>query len=70
MRRDEEPQEPPAEYDLSAFIRTAKPKRSAGRAQPEPEATAQAPVVAKCPVCGDFEGDETAVAHHVEEHFR
>ncbi|KAH9873215.1 hypothetical protein J1614_005613 [Plenodomus biglobosus] len=25
--------------------------------------------VAVCPVCGDFEGDETAVAHHVEEHF-
>ncbi|KAI1081688.1 hypothetical protein F5B20DRAFT_52645 [Whalleya microplaca] len=24
---------------------------------------------AKCPVCGGFEGDEAAVAHHVEEHF-
>lgn len=23
----------------------------------------------KCPVCGEFEGDETAVAHHVNEHF-
>jgi uncharacterized repeat protein (TIGR03833 family) len=22
-----------------------------------------------CPVCGDFEGDETAVAHHVNSHF-
>ena len=22
-----------------------------------------------CPVCGDFEGDETAVAHHVASHF-
>lgn len=22
-----------------------------------------------CPVCGAFEGDETAVAHHVSEHF-
>ncbi|KAF2824823.1 hypothetical protein CC86DRAFT_371335 [Ophiobolus disseminans] len=25
--------------------------------------------VVKCPVCGDFEGDERAVAFHVEEHF-
>lgn len=23
----------------------------------------------KCPVCGDFEGDEAAVNHHVEKHF-
>jgi hypothetical protein len=22
-----------------------------------------------CPVCGEFEGDERAVAHHVEGHF-
>ncbi|TGJ85814.1 hypothetical protein E0Z10_g2952 [Xylaria hypoxylon] len=25
--------------------------------------------VATCPVCGAFEGDEAAVAHHVAEHF-
>jgi hypothetical protein len=25
--------------------------------------------VATCPVCGEFEGDEAAVAHHVEQHF-
>ncbi|KAF2850120.1 hypothetical protein T440DRAFT_397806 [Plenodomus tracheiphilus IPT5] len=25
--------------------------------------------MATCPVCGEFEGDEAAVAHHVEEHF-
>ncbi|KAI0161830.1 hypothetical protein GGR52DRAFT_142292 [Hypoxylon sp. FL1284] len=24
---------------------------------------------ASCPVCGEFEGDETAVAHHVAAHF-
>ncbi len=24
---------------------------------------------AKCPVCGEFEGDEVAVAHHVNTHF-
>ncbi|KAF2816769.1 uncharacterized protein BDZ99DRAFT_1135 [Mytilinidion resinicola] len=28
------------------------------------------PVTARCPVCGESEGDEVAVAHHVEEHFR
>jgi uncharacterized repeat protein (TIGR03833 family) len=25
--------------------------------------------ISTCPVCGVFEGDETAVAHHVSEHF-
>jgi uncharacterized repeat protein (TIGR03833 family) len=25
--------------------------------------------MAKCPVCGEFEGDEVAVAHHVNTHF-
>ncbi|KAI1367638.1 hypothetical protein F5Y08DRAFT_50183 [Xylaria arbuscula] len=33
----------------------------------EPDVTT---AVATCPVCGAFEGDETAVAHHVAEHFR
>ncbi|KAI0469589.1 hypothetical protein F4859DRAFT_135976 [Xylaria cf. heliscus] len=28
-----------------------------------------ASAVATCPVCGTFEGDEAAVAHHVAEHF-
>ncbi|KAF2708855.1 hypothetical protein K504DRAFT_468086 [Pleomassaria siparia CBS 279.74] len=26
--------------------------------------------LATCPVCGAFEGDERAVAHHVEQHFQ
>ncbi|KAF3101162.1 hypothetical protein TWF102_004971 [Orbilia oligospora] len=26
--------------------------------------------IIRCPVCSDFEGDETAVSHHVEAHFR
>ncbi|KAK6528069.1 hypothetical protein TWF281_009327 [Arthrobotrys megalospora] len=25
--------------------------------------------IARCPVCGEFEGDEVAVSHHVETHF-
>lgn len=31
-------------------------------------ATVSVPTVT-CPVCGDFEGDEAAVAHHVDTHF-
>ncbi|KAI0189736.1 hypothetical protein EV127DRAFT_340655 [Xylaria flabelliformis] len=27
------------------------------------------PAIATCPVCGEFEGDEAAVTHHVAEHF-
>jgi hypothetical protein len=26
-------------------------------------------VLSKCPVCGEFEGDEAAVSHHVDTHF-
>jgi uncharacterized repeat protein (TIGR03833 family) len=28
-----------------------------------------APAMVMCPVCGEFEGDEAAVAHHVNTHF-
>ena len=31
--------------------------------------TADTSAVARCPVCGEFEGDEAAVAHHVSGHF-
>jgi hypothetical protein len=31
--------------------------------------TGEAVKIVHCPVCRDFEGDEVAVAHHVEEHF-
>ena len=27
------------------------------------------PATSTCPVCGQFEGDEAAVAHHVSQHF-
>ncbi|ROW15009.1 hypothetical protein VPNG_03481 [Cytospora leucostoma] len=36
----------------------------------EQAAVSQAPLeIVTCPVCGTFEGDETAVAHHVAAHF-
>jgi uncharacterized repeat protein (TIGR03833 family) len=31
--------------------------------------TSSATIISTCPVCGEFEGDEAAVAHHVEGHF-
>jgi len=41
-------------------------KGRSGVAEESPEIEVE---VAVCPVCGEFEGDETAVAHHVEGHF-
>ncbi len=35
-----------------------------------PDDTSELPsAMSLCPVCGEFEGDETAVAHHVNTHF-
>ena len=78
------PEEPSAEpLGLDMYIRPAKGKKkgkktqSGGSAEMEEshagtvdaDATAQKPGSLKCPVCGDFEGDEAAVAHHVAGHF-
>lgn len=35
----------------------------------EEAAPASTAEMATCPVCGEFEGDEAAVSHHVAEHF-
>lgn len=72
VRLEEEPEAPPSTYDLSAFIKVAKPKKKAvAAATPVTEAPTATPdgPPASCPVCGSFEGDEAAVAHHVENHF-
>lgn len=64
-RLDDEQEVPEVEHDLSAFVvRTAKPKKRGARQDAPTE-----PVMVKCPVCSDFEGDEAAVAHHVNTHF-
>lgn len=43
-----------------------------GRGADRPARDVSEPVltsaIVKCPICGTFEGDETAVSHHVEEH--
>jgi hypothetical protein len=36
-------------------------------AQPEERLSFSSATI-KCPICGDFEGDEAAVSHHVEAH--
>jgi hypothetical protein len=51
----------PAEVGLFAALEEADRAH-----QQRSEGTGEA---ATCPVCGEFEGDEMAVAHHVEEHF-
>lgn len=72
-RLDEELEAPPTEFDLSAFIKVAKPKKKGAKQAPKsPERPEEPPTesaTASCPVCGAFEGDEAAVAHHVGTHF-
>lgn len=77
VRLDEESEARPTTLDLAAYIKPAKQKKKAGKmavpvsdmpAQDGLSSVSDAPLAA-CPVCGQFEGDEAAVAHHVESHF-
>ncbi|OTA95492.1 hypothetical protein M434DRAFT_9739 [Hypoxylon sp. CO27-5] len=82
--RLEEPlAEPPQQADLSAYIVPARRKGKGRNGQQDGsgrrenvsgsnDSNSAADVTtatATCPVCGEFEGDETAVAHHVATHF-
>ncbi|KAJ5274065.1 hypothetical protein N7478_009190 [Penicillium angulare] len=77
------PEEPSSEpLGLDMYIRPPKGKKRGGKTRTEqnsnerdngmldttaiPQATTE---TASCPVCGVFEGDEAAVAHHVARHF-
>jgi len=53
---------------LDAYIKPAKVKKGAAQAQDRRSPDESAELV-KCPVCGEFEGDATAVEHHVALHF-
>ena len=53
----------PADVGLFAALEEADRRHQGG------DADVRGVEVATCPVCGEFEGDEAAVAHHVEEHF-
>ncbi|KAL4871925.1 hypothetical protein BDV12DRAFT_163380 [Aspergillus spectabilis] len=69
---------PSQHIGLDAYI--TKPRRKGkggnGRSGQQPldetgdgEDVARFSEVVACPVCGDFNGDEAAVAHHVSSHF-
>jgi uncharacterized repeat protein (TIGR03833 family) len=73
IRLDEDGEAPAEEIDLFAYVKPAKQKKRGGAKVKEPveeeEVVKEAAATASCPVCGNFEGDEVAVAHHVESHF-
>ncbi|KAF4547770.1 Hypothetical protein D9617_36g063080 [Elsinoe fawcettii] len=69
IRLDDQPEAPPATNDLSAYIKPAKQKKRKGQATKDTAADAPPGSNLSCPVCGDFQGDEAAVAHHVQGHF-
>lgn len=79
MRLDEAAEQPPEQLDLMAFVKQPKQKKRGAKALLKPETESQEVAAASgevgsaktatCPVCGIFEGDEAAVAHHVEGHF-
>lgn len=74
VRLDDDGEAPAEEIDLFAYVKPAKQKKRKGGAKvqelvEEEEVVKEATTTASCPVCGNFEGDETAVAHHVESHF-
>ncbi|KAL3468250.1 hypothetical protein BJX64DRAFT_247156 [Aspergillus heterothallicus] len=71
---------PSQSIGLDAYI--TKPRRRGGKSgkhgsnqqqnlggNTEEELGGRSSEVVACPVCGDFEGDEAAVAHHVSSHF-
>ena len=76
---------PQEQLGLDAYMKEAKPKKrgrgngrqaegSNANASEESHTTTDAQLatsgeVSTCPVCGDFEGDEAAVSHHVAGHF-
>jgi hypothetical protein len=77
--RVDEPDEPPREgLSLEDYI-VVKGKGKAQRKRDnksdlDSEETSAnildpASAIVTCPVCGEFEGDEAAVAHHVNTHF-
>ncbi|KAL4911138.1 hypothetical protein BDW74DRAFT_172593 [Aspergillus multicolor] len=68
-----EPEPPAQAIGLDAYITKPRQKRrgKGGNCEGEGIREEQVPAVAvvTCPVCGEFEGDEAAVAHHVSSHF-
>lgn len=73
IRLEDGGEAPAEEIDLFSYVKQAKPKKKGAKIpdpeEEEPMVQTTATSTATCPVCGEFEGDEIAVAHHVETHF-
>jgi uncharacterized repeat protein (TIGR03833 family) len=80
--RVDAPDEPPkSELSLEDYVVVKTAKKGKGKKKGTEEVSADAvqrevtesiqvgSTTSRCPVCGEFEGDEAAVAHHVNEHF-
>jgi len=72
--RAEEEALPPAGYSLDAFLPAGHPLNqisdpSIGSSGINPVDPVLGSATQVCPVCGEFEGDEAAVSHHVAKHF-
>lgn len=67
-RVEKETDEPSSTYSLDAFLPPGHPLRD-GSTNASPSPSAGGTAIHSCPVCGDFEGDEIAVSHHVATHF-
>lgn len=66
VRNDDYPSEPPPRT-LFDFL---PPQEDNSAAEPSTasEGLTFSSATVKCPICGNFEGDEAAVSHHVDEH--
>lgn len=72
----EAPQREEANLEDYVVFKTKSKGKKGKKKTTEPEVDAEtncgsssATTISNCPVCGEFEGDELAVAHHVEGHF-
>lgn len=70
VRAEDDYEAPPTGYSLGDFLPSNHPLQD--RISQQDRDAAQAPsdvFIITCPVCNVFEGDEGAVAHHVNSHF-
>lgn len=63
--------EPASSYSLEAFLPVGHPLRDvpANQSASTSSPAARESATQACPVCGQFEGDDVAVSHHVGTHF-
>lgn len=67
VREEESMDMPASEYSLGDFLPVGNPLREEDATQQSAAETSG--TFSTCPVCGEFEGDEIAVSHHVNSHF-